>query len=134
MKILIVDDNDVITELLSIMASRAGLQYDTALTVQGAINKLKESNYDLILLDYLLDPVTCEPILEFMVENDAPGKVIIFTNYDISEVKDSLNGTKKRVDGFLKKIDSVRERTFSEFSELMKLLVSSHKAPDFIEV
>lgn len=50
-KVLVAEDNSIVQEVLSAILSKAKLDVDSARNGQEAINKAKENNYDLILMD-----------------------------------------------------------------------------------
>jgi len=54
-RILILDDSSVIRSLLSITLQKAGYIVDSAETIDEAEAFYKESHYDLLILDYMLD-------------------------------------------------------------------------------
>ncbi|MCX7641081.1 MAG: response regulator [Elusimicrobiales bacterium] len=78
--ILIVDDEEGIRELLDIALKNEGFKTEKATTGKDAIEKIKNNNYDLILLDLMLPGYGGFEILrELQIEGKASIPVIIIT-------------------------------------------------------
>ncbi len=55
LRILILDDSNVIRSLLKITLQKAGYKVDSAETITGAEIFYRKNQYDLLILDYMLD-------------------------------------------------------------------------------
>ncbi len=55
-RVLIVDDNEINNYVVEQMLKRFNVEVDVATSGEEAINKFKDNEYDLILMDYLLPP------------------------------------------------------------------------------
>ena len=66
MKVLIVEDDHSILELLSTVFRRAGLDFESAADGAAAIRKLRSVSYDVILLDLMLPLVNGFEVLREM--------------------------------------------------------------------
>lgn len=68
-KILVVDDEKLIVKGIKFSLMQDGMEVDTAYDGQEALDKTKENNYDMILLDIMLPKLTgyevCQSIREF---------------------------------------------------------------------
>ena len=52
--VLIIDDEEEITESIELLLSSEGLTTDTAASGEEGLKKIEENNYDLVLLDLML--------------------------------------------------------------------------------
>ena len=81
-RILIIDDDTYICKLLDKYLSKHGYETETALTGASAVNRLKESNFDLVLSDYRLPDKDGLFILNQVKSKDPSVPVIIMTAYE----------------------------------------------------
>ncbi|MEK7534461.1 MAG: response regulator [Patescibacteria group bacterium] len=98
MKILIVDDDEALSQVLSTVFKENGL--DTVLAANGktAIDKAKTEKVDLILLDQILPDISGNEILKILKLDPATQNipVIILSNFSQEElVKEAINNGAK---------------------------------------
>ena len=71
-QILIVEDEEAISNLIRINLIRAGYQCDTAFDGVTAANLLQEQNFDLVLLDIMLPGLSGYEVLEYAKTLEVP--------------------------------------------------------------
>ncbi len=106
-KVLVVDDEEDLCEILRFNLNNAGFSTDTALSAEEAIVKLK-NNYDLLLLDVMMSGISGFALAELIrkeLGNDVP---IIFITARES-VADRLKGFETGADDYIPKPFSVKE-------------------------
>jgi diguanylate cyclase (GGDEF)-like protein len=80
-KILIVDDDPAVLELLAKYISRFQLDYSTAGNGEDAIRKLKEDSFTIVLTDIMMPKMNGMELLEHVKHNYPDINVIIVTGY-----------------------------------------------------
>lgn len=80
-KILVVDDEQKMRHLLSIMLSRKGYQVDEAEDGLVALNKLIEGSYDLIITDIRMPRMDGHQLLKKIKENNIQCPVVFITAF-----------------------------------------------------
>lgn len=98
-KILIVDDEKSICDLIDINLSAAGYQCRTVQDGMKAIDMIEAENYDLILLDIMLPGVDGYDIMEYI----RPLKIPVIFITAKHEVKDRVKGLKLGAEDYLVK-------------------------------
>ncbi len=98
-KILIVDDEKPICDLIDLNLSAAGYRCTSVQDGIEAIHKIEEGNYDLVLLDVMLPGVDGYDIMEYIRPLKIP-VIFITARY---EVKDRVKGLKLGADDYLVK-------------------------------
>lgn len=98
-KILIVDDEKPICDLIDLNLSAAGYRCTSVQDGIEAIHKIEEENYDLVLLDVMLPGVDGYDIMEYIRPLKIP-VIFITARY---EVKDRVKGLKLGADDYLVK-------------------------------
>ena len=89
--ILVVDDDKTIHESCGRVLCEEGYEVDTALSGKGALQKLKEKLYDLILLDIRMADMDGIKTLEEMKKKTPDISVVMFTGYpSIETIRDSM--------------------------------------------
>jgi DNA-binding response OmpR family regulator len=63
-KVLVIDDETVISKMLSIALSTKGYQVDTAESGEEGMNKLQSNDYHLVITDMLMGKMSGEDVLE----------------------------------------------------------------------
>jgi two-component system, NtrC family, response regulator AtoC len=84
-KILVVDDETLIRDMLKEVLKRMGLDVDEAPNGTTAINKLKEDRYDLIISDIRMPDVSGMEVLKAAHEHVPDTEVIMLTAYGTIE-------------------------------------------------
>ncbi|MDD5496502.1 MAG: response regulator [Candidatus Omnitrophica bacterium] len=82
MKILIVDDEREIVELLRDRAVSKKHSVDTAYNGKAALDIIKQNNHDLIFLDHNMPGLTGLELLKYVKENNLRPKIAIITGYE----------------------------------------------------
>ncbi len=80
-KIFIVDDELVMRKSLSGWLERDGYEVDTAESGEEAIEKLKKTRFDLLLVDIKMEGISGLDVLKHVMENDPDVAVIMITAY-----------------------------------------------------
>jgi DNA-binding response OmpR family regulator len=80
-KILVVEDEDLLREAYLDVLSTEPYQIDTAADGKQALNKCRETKYDLILLDLMMPVVNGVEFLEYYIQEGlSPKRVLILSN------------------------------------------------------
>lgn len=92
-RILVIDDDIDICNLLSRFLSRKGHEVDTALSGKAGLEKINETGYDLVFCDFKLRDMEGRDILG-KAQETVPGlKIIIITGY--SDIKTAVDVMKR---------------------------------------
>ncbi len=84
-RILVVDDEESIREVLTIMLHREGYQVDAAGDGAQALNRLKDQTYDLIISDVKMPRVTGFELLKYVREKMPETVVLMITAFSSTE-------------------------------------------------
>jgi DNA-binding response OmpR family regulator len=107
MKILFIEDDFFIADMYVRALKKAGHDVEVISDGAEALNKAKESVYDVILLDIMLPEKTGVEILEELRGPKGDGlplsKIIVTTNFD--EPEEDRARLEKMADGYLIKAD-----------------------------
>jgi len=71
-KILIVDDEAAIADLIELTLAQAGYKCDTAASGTEAEDKLEKTQYDLVLLDVMLPQISGFELMEYLQPAGTP--------------------------------------------------------------
>lgn len=99
LKILIVEDEKPISNLIQISLTSAGYQCECVYDGLSAANMIETTNYDLILLDIMLPKVDGYELMEYIKPMEIP---VIFITAKAS-VADRVKGLKLGADDYLSK-------------------------------
>lgn len=104
--VLVVDDEPAMCEILSLFLGSKAMRVKTALNPCEALDRLSETRFQLIILDWDLAGVEALDLLNFFKATWPETSVIIFTGKEIDEafLKKALNG---RADAILRKLGSL---------------------------
>ncbi len=106
-RILVVDDEEDLCEILSFNLRSAGFETDVAYSAEEAYSKIK-NNYDLLLLDVMMGAISGFKLAE-LIREDYPKRVpIIFITAKDNE-SDKLKGFDIGADDYISKPFSVKE-------------------------
>ncbi|HWA13104.1 MAG TPA: sigma-54 dependent transcriptional regulator [Burkholderiales bacterium] len=83
--VLIVDDEEDILELIELTLLRMGLDVERATTVKGAIEKVREGDYDLCLTDMRLPDGEGLELVQFISDNASDLPVAVITAHGNTE-------------------------------------------------
>lgn len=90
-KILIVEDEKNISDLIKDTISLAHYEYDCSYDGEDALNKIKENKYDLILLDIMLPKIDGFEIIEKIKNIDTP-IIFLSAKNDVNSIVKGLKG------------------------------------------
>ena len=125
-KILIVEDEEPISNLIKKNLIKAGYQCKCAFDGEEAAELMSSENYDLILLDIMLPKINGYELLEYAKEIDVP--VIFLTAMGTLENK--VTGLKKGVDDYITKPFEIVEL----LARIEAVLRRYHKAEKVIKI
>jgi len=80
--ILIVDDDEFLTETFKVILETVGYLVDVASTGMQAIHKTKDKSYDLIILDIKLPDINGDEVARIIKKQGKKTKVVIITGYE----------------------------------------------------
>ena len=106
-KILVVDDEEDLCEILSFNLTSAGFETDVAYSAEEAYSKLK-NNYDLLLLDVMMGAISGFKLAELIREEYPKNIPIIFITAKDQE-SDKLKGFNMGADDYISKPFSIKE-------------------------
>lgn len=92
-RILVIDDDIDICNLLSRFLSKKGHEVDTAMSGKSGIAKLNEEQFDLVFCDFKLRDMDGRDVLENIHGRHSDTKVVIITGY--SDIKIAVDVMKK---------------------------------------
>lgn len=99
MKVLIVEDEKAISDLIEMSLSSAGYQCECAYEGFEAADKIEKNTYDLILLDIMLPGLNGYELMEYIRQTEMPAIFITARH----EVKDIVKGLKLGADDYIVK-------------------------------
>ena len=120
-KIMAVDDDLGILDSLKVVLKRSGYSLDCYSNPVEAIEVLKNTHYDLLLLDFIMDPLHGDEVVEKIREFDEGLYILLLTGHkDLAPPLETL----KRLDiqGYCEKSDN--------FDQLLLLIQSALKSVD----
>lgn len=108
-KILVVDDEKDILELISYNLSKNGYRVETVTSGEDALEKIKENDYDLIILDLMLPGVDGLDICKIIKSDKHKSGIPIVMVTAKSEEADKVAGLEIGADHYVTKPFSPRE-------------------------
>lgn len=119
-KILIIEDEKVLSDMYREKLARAGFQTITAPTAKEGLTLSKKQKPDLIILDILLPKENGLFFLEELRKNSktAKTKVIVFSNYDNPETKEKAG--KLKAETYLIKTDFTPKEMVEKVKECLE--------------
>jgi len=118
-KILIVDDDLLILQAISLSLEQEGYHVVTAVNGEKAIDLIKENNFDLILTDLVMEPIDGMGVLKKAKELNPESIVIILTGY--GDLISAIGALRLNADDYLLKPCEPEELSFRISSCLEKL-------------
>ena len=100
-RILIIDDDESIRKILSLILRQSGYMVDTAATGEEAIAKSDANFYNLALIDVRLPDIEGTKLLSLLKETTPRMMKVILTGYPLLE--NALQAINRGVDGYLPK-------------------------------
>lgn len=88
--ILVVDDEKMIAEAVGRILKRAG--YNVTITTSGieALGELKKQKFDVAIMDLLMSELNGEELLDWIVAQNLPTKIIMMTAYGDAKLRQQL--------------------------------------------
>lgn len=118
-KILLVDDDHLILQAISLSLEQEGYNVTTAANGEKAIELLKKNDFDLILTDLVMEPVDGMGVLKKAKEINPESIVIILTGY--GDLISAIEALRLDADDYLLKPCEPEELSFRISSCLEKL-------------
>ncbi len=118
-KILIVDDEIGIIDSLSVVLSRHGYQCEGVTNPIEAIEKVRNEHYDLLILDFLMQPIHGDKVVERIREFDKELYILLLTGHkDLAPPLETIK--RLEIQGYCEKSD--------RFDQLLLLVESGIKS------
>ena len=86
-KIMIVDDEPDLREMIDLMIRKQGYETQTAFNGEDFLNKIEVFNPDLVTLDVMMPGLTTKEILEKLNQRNLHPKIILLTVVRFSETE-----------------------------------------------
>ena len=120
-KIMAVDDDGGILDSLKVVLNKNGYSLETYTNPLDAIEVLKKEHYDLLLLDFIMDPLHGDQVVEQIREFDKSLYILLLTGHkDLAPPLETLK--KLDIQGYCEKS--------SDFEQLLLLIESGLKSVD----
>lgn len=126
-KILIVEDEKIIREVIKIGLEAQGYKCDTAKDGEIAADYMDEKNYDLILLDIMLPKIDGYELLKYIKETKGIPTIFITAK---SQIKDRIKGLLEGADDYITKPFEMEEliarvkavlRRYNKYKDIIKI-------------
>lgn len=118
-KIIAVDDEEGIIDSLSIFLKRSGYNFTGVTDPQLAIEKVKNEHFDLMILDYLMEPVHGDKVVEEIRKFDKELYILLLTGHkDLAPPLETIR--RLDIQGYCEKSD--------KFDQLLLLVESGIKS------
>ena len=101
--ILIVDDNEMNRDLLLRRLGRSGYLMDTAEDGSQAMHKMKEKEFDLVLLDIMMPEVNGYQVLEYMKDDESLRHVPVIMISALDEIESVVRCVELGADDYITK-------------------------------
>lgn len=108
-KILIVDDEADLVELISYNLKKEGFDIDSALDGEEALSRLRKKNYDLLILDLMLPGIQGMELCRILRNDPATARLPVIMLTAKGEELDKIIGLEMGADDYVTKPFSVRE-------------------------
>ena len=130
-KILLVDDNIEFTEVLAERMESRGLKVDTAKDGTTAVDKVKDTSYDAIILDLAMPGIDGIETLKMLLKRQPDLQVILLTGH--ASVEKGVEAVKLGAMDFLEKPADL-EKLLEKIKQAknQKMLIVEHKAEEKI--
>ena len=126
LKILIVEDEEAISDLIRMHLTRAGYVCEQAFDGKEGADKICSKHYDLVLLDIMLPEISGYELLDYVKMNDTP--VIFITA--MGELSDRVKGLRAGADDYITKPFEMVEL----LARVETVMRRYHKASDKIQI
>ncbi len=105
--VLVVDDDSIITELLSIFLERQGYSVEVASSAEDGLKRIAETKYNLVISDVEMPGIDGIAFLEQIREKQPTIGVIIMTAYPDNHPRNMA--TRAGADGYIRKPFNLRQ-------------------------
>ena len=120
-KLMAVDDDAGILDSLKVVLKRSGYDLVCYTNPLEAIDRLKQEHFDLVLLDFIMDPLHGDQVVEKIREFDTDLYILLLTGHkDLAPPLETLK--KLDIQGYCEKSD--------DFEQLLLLIESGLKSVD----
>lgn len=120
-KILIVEDDQMISQMYARVLAKAGYKVDFAQSGETAIPMAEKGNYNLLLLDIMMPRMTGIEVLQKLRGANGHGlpdtKIVILTN--LAQSKQSKEALAAQADGYLIKADVVPSKLLEIIQDII---------------
>lgn len=118
-RILVVDDEIGIIESLSVVLRRSGYEFEGVTSPLQAIAKVREEHFDLMILDFLMEPIHGDKVVEHIREFNDELYILLLTGHkDMAPPLDTIK--QLEIQGYCEKSD--------KFDQLLLLIESGIKS------
>lgn len=100
-KILVVDDEENISQSVRKILSRKGYAVDNAKSVEEAVNKIQSTSFDLVITDLMMPKTNGMELLQIIRDYYPDLAVIMITGY--ASIESAVKATKLGAEGYLPK-------------------------------
>lgn len=119
MKILLVDDEQGIIDSLSVMLKRSGYYHEGITDPLGAVDKVRNEHFDLLILDYLMVPIHGDEVVKRIREFNSEIYILLLTGHkDLAPPLETIKALD--IQGYCEKSD--------RFDQLQLLVESAFKS------
>ncbi len=107
MKILLVDDDSFLRDMYATKFSELKFDIDVSETAEGALAKLREQKYDVVLLDMIMPGITGVELLKKIKEEKIGGNPICIMLSNQSEESDRAAALEAGAVGYIVKAELI---------------------------
>lgn len=118
MKVLLVDDDAFLRDMYATKFIETGHQVDAVGSAKEAISKIKETQYDVVLLDMIMPAMTGLELLKEIKTLDLKGKTKFIVLSNQSESADQAAASEAGADGYIVKAESIPSDVVKKMEEI----------------
>jgi DNA-binding response OmpR family regulator len=118
-RILIVEDDEFLAEIYNREFLSAGYECQIAADGERALSMMKESNYDLILLDIMLPKMDGLTVLEHIRKDSKTAKVPVVILSNLSQDSTVKQGLALGANGYLLKAQYLPQQAVNEVKKFL---------------
>jgi len=126
-RVLVIDDEIAVCELLSIYLGQKGLEVATVRTTDGARTLVERGQFDVVILDWKLDELAGLDLLRLSKTRHPDIPVIVFVGPDPNEGS-IVNGLAREADAIVRKMGSLEALSTAIFRHLDRRPAESRHA------
>lgn len=126
-KIIIVEDDPMISEIYERKFSEAGFQTLVAAAGDQVLEMARYQNPDLILLDLMIPRMDGFEVIKNIKDGTYPSNIKIIVSSNLSEREDREKAMKLGADGFVTKADYTPSELVKEIQRMMDVFVEEKK-------